>query len=106
MRPGHRWRYRGPTPALTDLIGGQVQVMFDTLSSSIEHIRAGRPHALGGTSATRLSSFRPDSGSWSCPLRLFRRGLDLAKMPVHKLLYVRHAVEFQQLHVLFDPPVQ
>src|SRR5258708_356284 len=52
------------------------------------------------------SSFRPDSGSWSRPLRLFRRGFDLAKMPVHKLLYVRHAVELQQLHVLFDPPVQ
>ena len=34
--------YRGGAPALTDLIGGQVQVMFDNATSSIEHIRAGR----------------------------------------------------------------
>jgi hypothetical protein len=36
----------------------------------------------------------------------FAGGSNLAKMPVHKLLYVRHTVEFQQLHVLFHPPVQ
>ena len=34
--------YRGSVPALTDLMSGQVQVMFDNLPSSIEHIRAGR----------------------------------------------------------------
>src|SRR5262249_44337705 len=33
--------YRGSVPALTDLMSGQVQVMFDNLPSSIEHIRAG-----------------------------------------------------------------
>ena len=33
--------YRGVAPALTDLIGGQVQVMFATLPASIEYIRAG-----------------------------------------------------------------
>jgi tripartite-type tricarboxylate transporter receptor subunit TctC len=32
--------YRGNAPALTDLLGGQVQVLFDAISSSIEHIRA------------------------------------------------------------------
>src|SRR5260370_36731817 len=36
----------------------------------------------------------------------FAGGSNLAKMPVHKLLYVRHTVKFQQLHVLFHPPVQ
>ena len=41
-------------PALTDLIGGQVQVMFDGMPSSIEHIRAGRLRALAVTTATRL----------------------------------------------------
>ena len=46
--------YRGSSPALTDLISGQVQVMFDLLPSSIEHVRAGRLRALGVTSATRL----------------------------------------------------
>src|SRR5262249_41388434 len=47
-------QYRGSGPALTDLIGGQVQVMFDALSSSIEHIRAGRLRPLAMTTATRL----------------------------------------------------
>jgi tripartite-type tricarboxylate transporter receptor subunit TctC len=46
--------YRGSAPALTDLVAGQVQVMFDTVSSSIEHIRAGRLRPLGVTTATRL----------------------------------------------------
>src|SRR5262249_9456427 len=38
--------YRGGAPALTDLLAGQVQVMFDTLITSIEHIRAGKLRAL------------------------------------------------------------
>jgi tripartite-type tricarboxylate transporter receptor subunit TctC len=45
--------YRGSAPALTDLLGGQVQVMFDTLNSSIEHIRAGRLRALAVTTVIR-----------------------------------------------------
>jgi tripartite-type tricarboxylate transporter receptor subunit TctC len=45
--------YRGAAPALTDLLGGQVQAMFDNVSSSIEHIRAGRLRALAVTTATR-----------------------------------------------------
>src|SRR5215471_14884866 len=47
-------QYRGSGPALTDLIGGQVEVMFDALASSIEHIRAGRLRPLAVTTATRL----------------------------------------------------
>jgi len=39
--------YRGAPLALADLLGGQVQVMFDNLPSSIEHIRGGRLRALG-----------------------------------------------------------
>jgi tripartite-type tricarboxylate transporter receptor subunit TctC len=46
--------YRGSAPALTDLVGGQVQVIFDPLPSSIEFIRAGKPRALAVTTATRL----------------------------------------------------
>lgn len=34
--------YRGAGPAITDLLGGQMQVMFDNVSSSLEHIRAGK----------------------------------------------------------------
>ena len=51
--------YRGGGPALTDLLAGQVSVMFDTLATSIEHIRAGKLRALAVTSATR-SEVLPD----------------------------------------------
>src|SRR5262245_48153329 len=52
--------YRGSAPALADLLGGQVQVMFDPLPSSIEHIRAGRLRPLAMTTTTR-SDVLPDS---------------------------------------------
>jgi tripartite-type tricarboxylate transporter receptor subunit TctC len=45
--------YRGAAPALTDLMGGQVQVIFDNLPSSVEYIRAGKLRALGVTTAAR-----------------------------------------------------
>jgi tripartite-type tricarboxylate transporter receptor subunit TctC len=51
--------YRGGALALTDLLAGQVQVMFDTLATSIEHIRTGKLRALAVTSATR-SDVLPD----------------------------------------------
>ena len=46
--------YRGSAPALTGLIGGQVQVMFDTVSSSIQHIKAGKLRPLAVTTAGKL----------------------------------------------------
>jgi tripartite-type tricarboxylate transporter receptor subunit TctC len=51
--------YRGSVAALTDLISGRVQVMFDNLPSSIEHIKAGRIRALAVTPATRAPTM-PD----------------------------------------------
>jgi len=45
--------YRSGGPALTDLLGGQVQVYFGTTVSSIEYVRAGRLRALAVTAATR-----------------------------------------------------
>ncbi len=51
--------YKGAAPALTDLMGGQVQVFFDNLPSSIEHIKAGKLRALGVTAAQRSSEL-PD----------------------------------------------
>lgn len=45
--------YRGSAPALVDMIGGQVQVMFDNMPSSIEHIRAGKLRALAVTTDVR-----------------------------------------------------
>ena len=47
--------YRGAGPALTDLLGGQVQVMFDNAASSMAHVRAGRLRALAVTTATRIA---------------------------------------------------
>ena len=51
--------YRGAGPAMTDLLPGRVQLMFDNLPSSIEHIRAGRLRALGVTTAKRADAL-PD----------------------------------------------
>jgi tripartite-type tricarboxylate transporter receptor subunit TctC len=52
--------YRGGTQAaIIDLLGGQVQVIFDNTTSSIEHIRAGKLHALAVTTAARWAGL-PD----------------------------------------------
>jgi tripartite-type tricarboxylate transporter receptor subunit TctC len=51
--------YRGAAPALTDLLGGQVQVYFGPIPSSIEYIKTGRLRALAVTTATR-SDVLPD----------------------------------------------
>jgi len=48
--------YRGAAQAVTDLLGGQVQVMFDSLPASIEHIRTGKLRALAVTTAKRSDS--------------------------------------------------
>jgi tripartite-type tricarboxylate transporter receptor subunit TctC len=45
--------YRGEGPALTDTLGGQVQVMFGTMPATIEYIRAGKLRPLAVTSARR-----------------------------------------------------
>jgi tripartite-type tricarboxylate transporter receptor subunit TctC len=45
--------YRGSAPALTDLMGGQVQVLFDNMPSSIEYLKAGRLRPLAVTTAAR-----------------------------------------------------
>jgi tripartite-type tricarboxylate transporter receptor subunit TctC len=51
--------YRGAGPAMADLLPGRVQVMFDNLPSSIEHIRSGRLRALGVTAGKRSDAL-PD----------------------------------------------
>src|SRR6201985_118701 len=45
--------YRGAAPAITDMLGGQVQVIFDNMPSIIQHIRSGSVRALGVTTADR-----------------------------------------------------
>ncbi|HVI62700.1 MAG TPA: tripartite tricarboxylate transporter substrate binding protein, partial [Bradyrhizobium sp.] len=51
--------YRGSAPALTDLLAGQVQVLFDNLFTSLEHIKAGKLRALGVATAARVQQL-PD----------------------------------------------
>ena len=51
--------YRGAAPAITDLLGGQVQVIFDNMPSILQHVRAGSVRALAVTSTTK-SSLLPD----------------------------------------------
>jgi len=51
--------YRGSSPALTDLLAGQVQVMFDNLPPSVQHIKAGTLRALAVTTSVRSEAF-PD----------------------------------------------
>jgi tripartite-type tricarboxylate transporter receptor subunit TctC len=51
--------YRGTGPAMTDLLGGQIPVLFDNLPGSIQQIKAGRIHALGVTTKERVASI-PD----------------------------------------------
>jgi len=48
--------YRGTAPALTDLISGQVQMVFCTIPSAIQYVNAGSLRAIAVTSATRLAS--------------------------------------------------
>jgi tripartite-type tricarboxylate transporter receptor subunit TctC len=67
--------YRGSAPALTDLMAGQVQLMFDNLPTSLPHIRTGKLRGLAVTTATRgevapdlpiLADFVPgyESSAW------------------------------------------
>ena len=81
--------YRGGAPAMIDLLGGRVQVMFDTIPQAIDYIRDGKLRALAVTTATRsevlpnvpaMSDFVPgfQAGSWwglaarrTHPMKLF-----------------------------------
>jgi tripartite-type tricarboxylate transporter receptor subunit TctC len=68
--------YRGSPPALTDLLGGQVQLMFCPLPPSVEYVRSGRLRALAVTTAMR--SIRPRLSRRS--LRI-RQPLDVYRPP-------------------------
>jgi tripartite-type tricarboxylate transporter receptor subunit TctC len=69
--------YRGSAPALTDLVGGQVQAMFDAMITTLPHIQAGKLRALGVTTATRLAGAGEPAGDRRERARL--RGCDLVR---------------------------
>ena len=69
--------YRGVAPALTDLLGGQVQVLFANPAQSIEYIRAGKLRALAITTATRSDAL-PDIPTVASSSRATRRARSLA----------------------------
>jgi tripartite-type tricarboxylate transporter receptor subunit TctC len=91
--------YRGGAPAMLDLLGGRVQVMFDTIPQAIDYIRDGKLRALAVTTPTRsptlpdvppMSDFIPgfQAGSWwglAAPK-------DTPREIVHVLSYVTNAV--------------
>jgi len=52
--------YRGSAPAFTDLFTNRVQIIFDNMPASLEHLRAGKLRALGVTTATRSAAL-PDT---------------------------------------------
>ena len=95
--------YRGGAPAMIDLLGGRVQVMFDTIPQAIDYIRDGKLRALAVTTATRsevlpnvpaMSDFVPgfQAGSWW--------GLAAPKDTPHEIVHVlSHATNA----VLSDP---
>jgi tripartite-type tricarboxylate transporter receptor subunit TctC len=62
--------YHGLAPALSDLMGGQVQLIFSTVPAAIEYIKAGRLHTLAMTTATR-SELVPDIPTLSDFLAVF-----------------------------------
>src|SRR5207253_8252451 len=51
--------YRGAAPAVTDLIGGQIQVAFTEMATSLGHVKAGKLRALAVTTTTRAEAL-PD----------------------------------------------
>ena len=51
--------YKGGAPAMTDLLGGRLTMMFDSISQAVPHIKAGKVRALGVTSAKRVPAL-PD----------------------------------------------
>ena len=69
--------YRGEAPALTDLIAGQVQVVFTTIGSSIQYIRAGKLRALAVTTTRGRMPCRR-CRRWRMPCRATRRAAGTA----------------------------
>src|SRR4051794_15082627 len=97
--------YRGAAPALTDLIGGQVQVMFGDMPSSIEHIRAGKLRPLAVTT-TALPDLPPlaISSLWLPRRRVMVQSVCCSRRLVGKFPF-DSAGRLQSRHRRRDPPL-
>jgi tripartite-type tricarboxylate transporter receptor subunit TctC len=98
--------YRGGAPAMIDLLGGRVQVMFDTIPQAVDYIADGKLRALAVTTATRsetlpdvpaISDFVPgfQAGSWW--------GLAAPKNTPHEII---HILSYAANAVLSDPAMK
>jgi tripartite-type tricarboxylate transporter receptor subunit TctC len=97
--------YRGSAPMLTDLLAGQIQVAFDNLPASIEHIRAGKLRALAVTTAQR-SEMMPDVPTLAEFLPGYETSSWLAvgapsRTPIEIIVTLNHAIDA----ALADPKV-
>src|SRR5580700_7688384 len=98
--------YRGGAPALIDLLGGRIQLMFDTIPQALPYIRMGKLRALAVTTAIRsevlpnvpvMSDFVPgfQAGSWW--------GLAAPKDTPHKVV---HVLNYEMNTILSDPNIK
>ena len=97
--------YRGAGRRSTDLLAGQVQVMFDNLPSSIGHIRAGNLRALAVTTATRSEAL-PDSRPSPNSCRTTRRAPFSASARPRPRRRNRRAAQPRVNAVLADPKIK
>ena len=99
--------YRGNAPALTDLIAGQVQLMFADTPSSIEHVRAGKLRALAVTTAVRSEISAGAADRQRVPAGL--RGQQLVRgrrTEEHTARNHRQAEQGDKRHALADPKIR
>ena len=98
--------YRGGAPALIDLLGGRVQVMFDTIPAAIDYLRDGKLRALAVTTASR-SPMLPDVPPMSDFVSGFQAGswwgLAAPKDTPHKIV---HVLNYEVNAILSDPDVK
>src|SRR5262249_29165432 len=98
--------YRSTPPALTDLIAGQVESMFDTIPVSIEHVRAGRLRALAVTAAKRLEAL-PDIPTMSSFVAGYEAsGFFGIGAPRHTSAEIIDALNMQINAALADPAIK
>ena len=94
--------YRGGAPAMIDLLGGRVQVMFDTIPQAIDYIRDGKLRALAVTTATR-SEVLPNVPAMSDFVRVSRRAAGGGWQPRRTHRIIVHLLSYAMNAVLSDP---